>query len=269
MDTVREFAERLVRCEDLATKLAPPAPRLPDHDRGAPLRLLEPGRPDELRPEPGRKVRVPSLAGMPDPKQRVRILHALANHELQAAELFAWALLAFPDAPAPFRRGCLAILAEEQRHCRLYVERLHAHGARFGDHPVTAHFWRQIAAVRSPLQFLVVMGLTFENANLDFAGEHAVAARAAGDHETAAVLDQVHRDEIRHVRFARRWAARFAPERSVWETFVAELPDPLTPARARGGVFDVEARRRAGLSDEFIRRLRDVTPRRPGGAPRA
>ena len=30
---------------------------------------------------------------MRDPAQRARILHALANHELQAIELFAWALL--------------------------------------------------------------------------------------------------------------------------------------------------------------------------------
>jgi len=30
--------------------------------------------------------------------QRALILHALANHELQAIELFAWALLAFTDA---------------------------------------------------------------------------------------------------------------------------------------------------------------------------
>ena len=40
------------------------------------------------------------------------------------------------------------------------------------------------------------MGLTFENANLDFAGDYAAAARACGDDATAAVLDQVHADEI-------------------------------------------------------------------------
>jgi len=36
--------------------------------------------------------------------------HALANHELQAIELFAWAVLAFPDTPIAFRRGLIAIL---------------------------------------------------------------------------------------------------------------------------------------------------------------
>ena len=64
---------------------------------------------------------MPPIAGMRDPAQRARILHALANHELQAIELFAWALLAFPDAPLAFRRGLVAILADEQRHLALYM----------------------------------------------------------------------------------------------------------------------------------------------------
>ena len=63
------------------------------------LRLAAPGRPAELAIVPGRHARVPPLAGMRDPAQRARILHALANHELQAIELFAWAVLAYPDAP--------------------------------------------------------------------------------------------------------------------------------------------------------------------------
>ena len=267
--TVREFAERLVRATDVATKLEAPPRGLPDVDRGEAVFVAAPGRTAELTVQPGRKVRVPSLAGMPDPAQRVRILHALANHELQAAELFAWALLAFPDAPSAFRRGCLVILAEEQEHCRLYVERLAEHGAHFGAFPVTGHFWHQLATVRSPLEFLVVMGLTFENANLDFTLEHADAAREAGDEATAAVLERVHHDEIRHVRFARRWVLRFDPTAtSLWEAYERNLPYPLTPSRARGKRLDVEARRRAGLGDDFVQRLTELVPRRPGGAPR-
>ena len=55
------------------------------------------------------------------------------------------------------------------------------------------------------------MGLTLESANLDFTLAYAAAARAAGDEATAAVLAEVHRDEVRHVRFAARWLPRLAP----------------------------------------------------------
>src|SRR5439155_7886224 len=129
------------------------------------VRLAAPGRPPELAIVPGRRTRVPPIAGMRDPAQRARILHALANHELQAVELFAWALLAFPDAPLAFRRGLVAILGDEQRHFRLYEARLTAHATRFGDHPVTAHFWNKLDHLTGPLEFVCAMGLTFEAAN--------------------------------------------------------------------------------------------------------
>ena len=64
-----------------------------------PLRLAAPGRPANLGIVPVKRGIVPPVAGMHDPAQRARILHALANHELQAIELFAWALLhEQPDA---------------------------------------------------------------------------------------------------------------------------------------------------------------------------
>src|SRR2546430_2292140 len=80
----------------------------------AAIRIAAPGRPTELAIVAGRQARVPPVAGMRDPAQRARILHALANHELQAIELFAWAVLAYPDTPVAFRRGLVAILADEQ-----------------------------------------------------------------------------------------------------------------------------------------------------------
>ncbi len=115
MRTARDYARAIVTAETLADKLVPPG-ELALEDPEPALRLPAPGRPANLAIVPGRNARVPPIAGMPDPNQRARILHALANHELQAIELFAWALLAFPDAPTAFRRGLVAILADEQRH---------------------------------------------------------------------------------------------------------------------------------------------------------
>jgi uncharacterized ferritin-like protein (DUF455 family) len=224
-----------------------------------------PGRPPALE---ARAARVPPVAGMRDPHQRARILHALANHELQAIELFAWALLAFPDAPLLFRRGLAAILGEEQSHMRLYMGRLAALGHELGDFPVTAHFWNHLGQLSSPLGFVCVMGLTFENANLDFAQEYAAAALAAGDPETAAVLDRVHREEIRHVRFAWRWLRRWRGARSSWQVYLDCVARPLGPGRARGRDLCLDSRRSAGLDDEFIAGLAAAAPIRPSGAPR-
>ena len=265
---VRDFALRIVTSDVLADKLAPPPDALAIEDAEPALRLPAPGRPANLAIVSSKLAKVPPIAGMRDPAQRARIIHALANHELQAIELFAWALLAFPDAPAPFRRGLLAILAEEQTHLRLYIERLAGHGAAFGDHPVTGHFWNKLDHLRCPLELVCAMNLTFENANLDFAGDYAIAARACGDHATAEALERVHADEIRHVHFGWVWLGRLSEDTDPWRVYLAHVRPPLGPARARGARFDRDARRRAGFSEAFIDALEAVAPTRPSGQPR-
>src|SRR5215204_5691699 len=148
---IRDFARAVLETEDLAVKLAPPREELTDERPGPAERAPGPGRPPNLRF--ATKAETPSHEGMPDPAQRPRILHGLANHELQAAELFAWALLAFPDAPPEFRRGLLRILQDEQRHTRMYLARLADTGHRFGDFPVNGYFWKKAPQIHSPLDF--------------------------------------------------------------------------------------------------------------------
>ncbi len=265
---VRDFARTIVGGETLAAKLVAPPEGLVLEDCEPALSIAAPGRPASLAILPSRQVRVPPLAGMRDPSQRARILHALANHELQAIELFAWALLAYPAAPIAFRRGLVAILADEQRHLALYCERLAAHHVAFGDFGVTGHFWNKLDHLSNPLEFVCAMCLTFENANLDFAGDYAIAAREAGDHATAAALDRVHEDEIRHVHFGWVWMQKLGGDREPWQTYTATVRPPLGPQRARGARFDRDARRRAGMADSFIAALEATVPTRPSGEPR-
>ena len=266
---VRAFAMSLLEARTLETKLDPGPRQLSDETPGPALRIESPGRPPELALVPRQRVVVPPAEAMHDPAQRARILHALANHELQAAELFAFALLAWPDAPRPFRRGLLAILREEQSHMQLYLDRLASMDVAFGSLPVNGHFWAKVASLRTPLDFVCTMGLTFENANLDFCPEHIRAAHKAGDTETASVLERVHREEIRHVRFAWRWMRRFKSAGSDdWTATWDHVAPPHGPARARGATFDRAAREAAGLSPAFIDQLSSTSPTRPGGHPR-
>lgn len=264
---LRAYAAAVLEATDLEVKLRPPG-RLTDRSPGPPVRVAAPARPAHLAIVSARAVRVPPAAGMRDPSQRVRILHALCNHELQAIELFAWAVLAFPDAPRRFRQGLIAILADEQRHAELYRGRLAALGGRFGDLPVTGHFWNLVPGIDGPAAFLCVMGLTLEGANLDFSLDYAAEARAAGDEATAAVLDRVHRDEIRHVRFAVRWLARLEPDVGLLASFRAHVAPPLHLGRARGRTLDRASRVAAGFDPELVAALEAAAAVRPSGQPR-
>lgn len=267
---IREYARSIVESDTLLDKLQIPPSDLSDDDPGSPLILLAPGRPGNLQMQPATKVKVPKRIGYQDINQRRRILHSLANHEFQAIELFAWALLAFPEAPKAWRRGLVAILAEEQRHYHLYARRAEAFGCEFGDFGVTGYFWNRAGAVTSPLHFACIMGLTFENANLDFANEYAATAREVEDEETAVAIEEIHRDEIRHVAFGWQWLERWKnPDMTMWDAFTETLESPLNPGRARGLTFDVESRRAAGLDEDFIQRLQALTPQAPGNLSRS
>jgi len=204
---------------------------------------------------------VPQRDGMYEPRLRARILHALANHELQATELFAWALLAFPEAPPAFRYGLVDILTDEQRHTRMYLRRTAELGGRFGSEPASGYFWNKVPYFTSPARFVCAMSLTFENANLDHTADYAGLARAAGDERTARIIEAIGRDEERHVAFGGRWLRHFkSPGDAMWDAYRANLTWPLRPAKARGATFNRDGRERAGLDAAFIDALEHAEP---------
>ncbi len=275
MGSLRDFCLGILASGELGPKLAPPPRGLADEVRGRPLRVTRPARCRTLALSSGAPP-LPPLHALAEPEARARCLARFAHHELQAVELFAWALLRWPALPAELRRGWLGVLVDEQRHCRLYLGRLEALGSRLAEHPRSDYFWKQLPAIdaspHGPRAFLCAMGLTFEQANLDFTGLYRDAFRDAGDEAGARVIERVHDDEVRHVALAARWLRRLdeSPEpRSDVERYREAVPFPLSAARAKGRRFDAAARRRAGLAPAFIehvRRARSSAERRPPAA---
>ena len=202
-------------------------------------------------------VRLATAASLEPLHARGHLLHAFANHELLALELMALALMRFPDAPRAWRMGLAATMQDEQRHLRLYLARMRACGTELGDVPVSAFFWRAIADAPTPLDFAVRMGLVLEQANLDFALHHQRLFAELGDDETAAVLQTVHADEIRHLRHGLHWFERLRPAgEDAWTAFGRHLTPPLSAARGKGPIFDAEGRARAGMAPRFIAEMR-------------
>ena len=258
MSNLQAIAERIVFGTTIADKLAPPGTHAEDTTQVA-RRLktkLAPGRPPglEMHDGPG-AARPPSDAKLDNEKARGELLHFLANHELLATELMALVLLKFPEAPHAFRRGVLVTLQEEQEHTRMYLRRMEECGVEFGSFPLSGYFWRAIEPMNDPIDFVSRLSLTFEQANLDYSLHYASVFRRIGDTKTAAILQQIYRDEIGHVKHGLNWFRKWKNvEQSDWEAYKQRLVFPMSPQRARGPniSFNRDGRLEAGLTEDFI-----------------
>jgi uncharacterized ferritin-like protein (DUF455 family) len=259
MTEMREIAERVLFADTLEEKLRPGAAVASDDAPGPTIALPDtPGRPQELRVRgDGVRVDFPGIHRLDDDRERGVMLHFLANHELLAAELMALVLLRFPEAPKEYRAGVYEAMREEQAHALMYVRRMKECGIAFGELPVNDHFWRLVAPMETPLDFVTRLNLTFEQANLDFSKYYAGLFRQVGDTATAAVLEKIHLDEIGHVGHGLKWFRKWKEEGETdWQGFRRCLAFPLTPARAKGlAPFNAESRRLAGFDEDFIRHL--------------
>lgn len=266
-----EFAHRILFSCDVNEKLAA-AVEFTDVQPFHPASLpTEPGRPTSLalgRWKSSKRVSFPTRAELLDPVKVGVLLHFFANHELLALELMALALLKFPSAPAAFRMGVAKTMLDEQRHLASYLAQMKSVRVELGDIPVNDFFWTQCSAMKSPLDYVARMSLTFEQANLDFASYFRDVLVELGDVSTASLLQTVLDDEIGHVKHGLVWFRRWKPEsKSDWQAFCEALGGEINPARAKGSVFQSECRLRAGLDQDFIDSLK-IFSQSKGGLPR-
>lgn len=257
---IREFAEQILRSPSLDDKLQPLAAVVTDLHPGPAERLLLPLRPADLQFCGRREAPVmPHFDTFCDPARRAVAHHIMANHELQALEVMAWVLLTFPEAPPEFRRGLLPIIADEQRHTRMHVDRAAELGLRFGALPVNGYFWNKSQHIETLLDYLATLPLTFENCNLDHTAEFEAAFERASDPRSAGIMRAIHRDEIGHVAYGLHWLRKLKPsDQSDWEAFQSHLQWPLRPCKARGKTFLRAPRQAAGMDNDFIDRLEEA-----------
>jgi len=279
MTTLQTFCRHILESPTVDDKLQPP-----DRLRGtngaasrpeAARVVTRPERSAGLAMGPG-VGRLPRPGALSDPRARAQCLARFAHHELMAVELFAWALLRWPELPVALQRGLLRALEQEQVHCRLYLARLGALGAALTDFDHSDYFWKCVPAIsRSPhgvRAFLCAMGLTFEQANLDFTLLYRDAFRGVGDEDSAQVCQRVHDDEVEHVRLAAHWNLRLHPGATgatQRDAYARAVPFPLSAARAKGRRFSSAARRRAGLSAAFIEYIRTARSSAETAGPRS
>lgn len=254
---IHDWCVRILSADTLEEKLLSP-PLLTDKTPGSAILWDTPSRPIGMEfKKHSRKEKLPVLHELNNVDKRAVCLHRFAGHELLAVEIMAYALLAFPNAPKHFRKGLANTLKEEQEHVKLYTQRLLEMGVKFGDMPLYKHFWAYTKFLHTPLEYLSVMSLTFEMANLDFAPVYEKIFTQHDDIASALLMRRIYEDEISHVSFGFNWLNKMkAPEESSWDCWRNHTPSLLPVARAKGSPFLEEPRIRAGVPEDWILELK-------------
>lgn len=255
---IRDFCIRILGATTLEEKLLDPG-LLTDFHPGSPLLWNMPSRPSGMEfKRHSKEEKLPSFEEHGSQDKRAICLHRFAGHELLAVEIMAYALLAFPEAPKHFRKGVASTLKEEQEHVRLYVQRLKDLGIEFGTMPLYKHFWSHTPFIQTPLQYVSVMSLTFEMANLDFAPLYRQSFLRHGDNKSAELMNRILEDELSHVSFGMHWLKKMKnPLESEWDCWRANVSDLLPVKRAKGFLLFENHRKKAGIPEDWIEKIKN------------
>ncbi len=169
----------------------------------------------------------------------------------------ALALLKFSSTPdlINFKKSIIDSLIDEQKHFKLYEEKLNSLGYEFGDFPINDYFWKQAISIKKPEHFSSMMSLTFEAANLDFSYYFYERFKEIGDLESAKILKTVFEDEISHVKSGVHFMNNWRRDLSLWDYYRENLIFPLSPARSIGISYQARFRKAVGLDSNFISNL--------------
>ena len=256
---LRQWAFSILGATTLKDKLFTPS-TFSDKNPGTPHLFKEPMRPCGMGfTKFTKKEKLPAFHEHHEKDKRAACLHRFAGHELLAVEMMAYALLAFPNAPKSFRRGLAHTIVEEQHHVSLYQNRLLEMGTQLGDHPLNGHFWSLTPRLLSPIQYVSVMHLTLEMANLDFAPHYGMSFKRNGDLKSYELMQKIFEDEISHVSFGYSWLKRMKPtkQKTDFETYLSSIENITTAKRAKGFIFQEEARKKAYIPQDWITQLKD------------
>jgi len=212
-----------------------------------------PGRP--ARPElvPPRLVGRRSMATL---EGRAMLVHALAHIEFNAMNLALDALWRFPGMPAAYYADWLQVSNEEAYHFSLLARHLATLGYAYGDFAGHDSLWEMVEKTRGDvLARMALVPRTLEARGLDAIPPLRAKLAQAGDAAVAAILDIILRDEVGHVEIGNRWygflcTARGLPLRATYDELVVRYKAPVLK-----GPFNLEARRRAGFTEEELARF--------------
>lgn len=165
--------------------------------------VVIPGRPESPLIVAPQNVRHRGLGTV---EGRAALIHALAHIEFNAVNLALDIMWRFPNMPSAFYGGWLSVAYEEVLHFNLLVEHLHTLGFHYGSFSAHDGLWDMAERTKDDLLArLALVPRTLEARGLDACPIVREKLAKAGDHDAAAILDIILRDEVGHVALGNYW----------------------------------------------------------------
>ncbi|MEQ1629092.1 MAG: ferritin-like domain-containing protein [Gallionella sp.] len=248
----RDAASKAAGVRDMASKWTSGGMSLDSHaELLAPATI--PGRP--ARPE---LVLPKDLKhrSMITPEGRATLVHAMTHIEFNAINLALDALWRFADMPAEYYTDWLRVAEEEAKHFTMLAEHLRSLGYAYGDFPGHNSLWEMASKTTGDvLARIALVPRTMEARGLDATPKVRAKLAQAGDHQAAAIMDIILREEVGHVQVGNRWYGYLCAQRGLEPIATyAQLAKQYAAPMLRGP-FNLEARRAAGFSEAELAAL--------------
>lgn len=218
-----------------------------------------PGCPE--RPELRSHLDVPKRSPF-SPEGLAALLHAVTHIEFNAINLALDAIWRFPGMPRAYYLDWLKVAAEEAHHFSLLRAQLQAMGWDYGDFPAHTGLWDMTRKTEGDLLArMALVPRTLEARGLDATPPMQAKLRKVGTPDALRavdILDVILADEIGHVAIGNHWYRHLCSERGLDPVATyARLARQYEAPRLKGPL-NLDARRRAGFSNEEIDTLKEA-----------
>lgn len=141
-----------------------------------------------------------------------KLLHDLANIELQAMELGLRTLVEFPWAPEAFKQELVEIIKQEAKHLEHCLNGMEKFGGYWGKWPIHLGLWHSTHAKDSLLERIFIVHRYLEGSGLDAGDTLLRRLSGAPDKLVGQIVNIIVEEEVGHVEFGSRWYKHYCNE---------------------------------------------------------
>lgn len=203
------------------------------------------------------KARHPAKKGLSFVEGQARLLHDMANIELQAMELALRTLCEYPDAATTFREQLAALTLSEGQHLKMCIQGLRDLGYEWGHWPIHMALWNAVSETDSLIDRIFIVHRYLEGSGLDSGKSLIERFSQIPPNKTAEIMKVISDEELGHVQFGSFWYREFCKQQRLDadHTFKKLLKDLLPRLPRRMEPVNIELRRHADFNESEIKTL--------------